>query len=63
VESEFLTVRQVAEYLNISTFTVKKLVKKGHLKVFGIGGGLRRYRKSDVDDMVESLSKREATKK
>lgn len=61
MESEFMTVEEVAKYLKVSARTIKKLAKAGHLKQFGIGKNLRRYRKLDVDEMVEKLSKREVS--
>jgi len=59
---ELMTGKQVAEYLNMSDKTVRKLVKTGHLKQFAIGSQMRRYRKSDVDDMIAKLSKRSVAK-
>jgi len=58
MEDALMTKGEVAKYLNVNLATVRKLVKSGHLKEFGIGGTLRRYRRKDVDEMIDNLSKR-----
>lgn len=50
--SEFMTVRDVAEYLNVDAKTVYRIVKRGDLPGFKVGGTWR-FKKSDIDEWVE----------
>lgn len=41
VSDEVLSVEEVAEYLKVSTQTVRKLIKKGELPYFMVGNSYR----------------------
>jgi excisionase family DNA binding protein len=50
---EFLSPRELAEYMNISMTGVYRLVEGRHIDVYRFGKRLR-FRKADVDKYVES---------
>jgi excisionase family DNA binding protein len=50
---EFLTPRELSEYMKVSMTTVYRLVDGRHIAVYRIGKRLR-FKKSDVDKYVES---------
>ena len=50
---EFLSPREVAEYMHISMTSVYRLVEGRHIDVYRFGKRLR-FRKSDVDKYIES---------
>ena len=54
IEEAFLTVSQVSDRLNISKHTVYRLVKRGRLDVYGLGV-MRRYKKTDVDNLFVKI--------
>lgn len=58
METEFMTTKEVAEYLSIKPEMVNKMVKTGLLKPMILSHKIRRYRKSDVDAVVKALSER-----
>jgi excisionase family DNA binding protein len=47
-EGELLTVREVADALRVSTMTVYRLIKAGHLASLRVGKGYR-IRAADLD--------------
>jgi excisionase family DNA binding protein len=50
---EFLSPREVSEYMHISMTSVYRLVEGRHIDVYRFGKRLR-FRKSDVDKYIES---------
>lgn len=54
-DSEFLTQKQVCAKLNVNYDIITKARKSGALKFHKFGGAIR-YRLSDVDDYIASVS-------
>jgi excisionase family DNA binding protein len=53
LQSEMMTTREVAEYLNCHFFTVYRLIHQNALPGFRLGGGRDwRFRRSDVDQWI-----------
>lgn len=50
----WLSPKQAAEYLDVSESTIYRLTKAGKLKAYKIGG-LRRYRRDELDAALEPL--------
>jgi excisionase family DNA binding protein len=50
---EFLTPRELAQYMNVSMTGVYRLVEGRHIDVYRFGKRLR-FRKADVDKYIES---------
>jgi len=46
-----MTVQDVAEYLNVDPKTVYRMVKRGDLPGFKVGGSWR-FRREDIDDWI-----------
>ena len=46
-----MTVQEVAEYLNVDPKTVYRLVNRGNLPGFKVGGTWR-FQKDDIDDWI-----------
>ena len=46
-----MTVQEVAEYLNVDPKTVYRLVNRGELPGFKVGGSWR-FKKDDLDDWI-----------
>jgi len=46
-----MTVQEVAEYLNVDPKTVYRLVNRGELPGFKVGGSWR-FQKDDLDDWI-----------
>ncbi len=53
MESEWLTVEEVAQYLKVSKTTVYRWTEEGRLKKYK-AGRFNRYKKSDVDQVMEA---------
>lgn len=45
----YLTIAQAADYLNVSTRTVRYMIADGRLAAYSLGPRVIRLRKSDVD--------------
>ncbi|WP_199615144.1 helix-turn-helix domain-containing protein [Paenibacillus alkalitolerans] len=58
VDSEILTISQVAKYLQISEITTYKLVNDGVIPAFKIGRHWR-IKKDDLSEVIERLKKGE----
>ncbi len=52
MESEWLTVEEVAQYLKVSKTTVYRWTEEGRLKKYK-AGRFNRYKKSDVDQVMQ----------
>jgi len=52
VDSPSMTVRQVANYLNVDTKTVYRLTQKGELPGFKVAGTWR-FKREDVEHWIE----------
>jgi excisionase family DNA binding protein len=53
MESEWLTVEEVAQYLKVSKTTVYRWTDEGRIKKYKIGR-FNRYKKSELDQVMES---------
>lgn len=53
---KLLSIREVAEYLNVSEDEVKRLVDIGELPAYSIGGTFLRFRKEQVDAVLTEIS-------
>jgi len=60
MDSEFLTVKQVAEKLGIKTVTVYKYLREGKLRgsYFKIGG-IYRFQRDLLDGIIEGMIERD----
>ena len=52
MESEIMTMKEVAEYLKINEKTAYRLASEGKLPGFKVGGSWR-FRQSDIDDWID----------
>lgn len=51
---EFLSVGEAAEILEVSTQTLRRWEKAGAITALRTPGGQRRFRRSDVDALIET---------
>lgn len=56
-----MTVQEVAEYLNVDPKTVYRLVNRGELPGFKVGGSWR-FQKNDLDEWIAKQKEAAATK-
>lgn len=56
MESDILTIREIAEYLKIKTKTAYNLASGGKLPGFKVGG-VWRFRKGEIDKWIEQQKK------
>ena len=56
-----MTVQEVAEYLNVDPKTVYRLVNRGDLPGFKVGGSWR-FQKDDLDDWIARQKEAAASK-
>ncbi|MBM3253304.1 MAG: helix-turn-helix domain-containing protein [Candidatus Omnitrophica bacterium] len=49
-KDKLLNLKEAAEYLHISQRRLEKLVRKGKLPAYKIGGSYLRFRKDDIDN-------------
>ena len=56
MESDIITIKEVAEYLRIKEKTVYDLVAKGKIPGFKVGGAWR-FDKTDIDKWIEEQKK------
>ena len=56
-----MTVQEVAEYLNVDPKTVYRLVNRGELPGFKVGGSWR-FQKNDLDDWIAKQKEAAANK-
>ena len=52
VDSEIMTVDEVAEYLKLSKITIYKLAKKGELPAFRIGNSWR-FHRAKIEELIK----------
>jgi len=57
-EKEIMTIRQVAEYLQISEVTTYRLVQDNKIPAFKVGRSWR-VKKEDLDDFIEKQKRGE----
>ncbi len=57
MESDILTIKEVAEYLKVKEKTAYKLVAEGKIPGFKVGGSWR-FRKQEIDDWIAKQSQR-----
>jgi|GEM_PF-2352672 len=56
MKEQILSISEAAEYLGVFTLTLRTWEKKGMLKAFRTLGGHRRYKKSDLDKIIEGTN-------
>ena len=56
IETTLLDINQVAEYLNVSPRTVRRLMKVKNLPHLKVGSKLVRYNKSQIDKWLINYS-------
>jgi len=54
-ERDVMTLREAAEYLNCHTSTLYRMVNQGSIPGFRLGGGWR-FRRTDLDEWIASLT-------
>lgn len=57
MESDILTIKEVAEYLKVKEKTAYKLVAEGKIPGFKVGGSWR-FRKQEIEEWIEKQSQR-----
>lgn len=57
METEILTIKEVAEYLKVKEKTAYKLVAEGKIPGFKVGGSWR-FRKQEIEEWIEKQSQR-----
>ena len=57
---ELLTVKQVAAQMGVHPNTVRRWERRGILNAFRLPGGHRRFRRSDVETLLQDGSRRSA---
>lgn len=57
MESDIITIKEVAEYLRIKEKTAYDLAAKGKIPGFKVGGAWR-FRKSELEGWIEKQGKR-----
>jgi excisionase family DNA binding protein len=50
-----MTMKDVAEYLGVTTRTVRQMVLDGRLKAYRLGARVIRFRRSEVDAALEPI--------
>ena len=50
-ETDVMTVREVAEYLKVKERTIYRLVAKGGIPAFKVGGSWR-FRRAEIDEWI-----------
>lgn len=53
MDTDIMTIREVAEYLKLTEKTAYRLAAEGKLPGFKVGGAWR-FRKSDIDSWIET---------
>ena len=61
VDSPSMTVREVANYLNVDDKTVYRLAQRGELPGFKVAGTWR-FKREDIDQWIETQKKAAAQK-
>ena len=51
--SEFYTIKEAADLLGVSPFTLRRYIKKGNLEAYAIGDGWR-IKKDDLEKFVSN---------
>ncbi len=57
METDILTIKEVAEYLKVKEKTAYKLVAEGKIPGFKVGGSWR-FRKQEIEEWIEKQSQR-----
>ncbi len=52
METDILTIKEVAEYLRLTEKTAYRLASEGKIPGFKVGGSWR-FRKSEIDEWIE----------
>ncbi len=55
MESDIMTIKEIAEYLKVKEKTAYKLVAEGKIPGFKVGGSWR-FRKSEIDGWIDKQS-------
>lgn len=53
MDTDIMTIREVAEYLKLTDKTAYRLAAEGKLPGFKVGGAWR-FRKADIDEWIEA---------
>lgn len=56
METDILTIKEVSEYLKLAEKTTYRLAAEGKIPAFKVGGSWR-FRKSEIDNWIESQKK------
>ena len=59
-KSDLLTIKQVAEFLNLAEKTVYRMANDGEIPAFKIGGSWR-FKRSEVEEWLEQQRNKKAT--
>lgn len=55
LEKEFYTVRELARLLSVNPMTIYRMVDRGELPVYIIGGRAKRFRKQDIEEYLKKV--------
>jgi excisionase family DNA binding protein len=50
-----MTIKDVAEYLGVTTRTARQMVTGGRLKAYRLGPRVIRFRRSEIDAALEAI--------
>jgi excisionase family DNA binding protein len=59
-KSDLITIKQVAEFLNLAEKTVYRMANDGEIPAFKIGGSWR-FKRSEVEEWLEQQRNKKAT--
>lgn len=61
MESDIMTIKEVAEYLKVKNNTTYKLAAEGKIPGFKVGGSWR-FKRSEIEKWIDTEQKRRAQK-
>ncbi len=62
MESDIMTIKEVAEYLKVKENTAYKLAAEGKIPGFKVGGSWR-FKRNEIEKWIDAEQKRRAQKK
>jgi len=55
MEKEFYTVKELAKLLSVNPMTIYRMVDRGELPVYIIGGRAKRFRRDDIEEYLKAV--------
>jgi len=57
MDKEFYTVKELAKLLSVNPMTIYRMVDRGELPVYIIGGKAKRFRREDIEAYLKKVRK------